>query len=73
MEVNGLGRFLILLGMALAAAGAWILWGPRVPWLGKLPGDLSFGGEHWRIYLPLGTSLLVSLALSLLLWLLNRK
>jgi hypothetical protein len=70
---GALGRLLILFGVILVLAGAWLLWGPRVPWLGRLPGDLSFGGAGWRVYLPLGTSLLLSLVLSLLLRLLSRR
>jgi hypothetical protein len=39
--------------------------------LGRLPGDLSFGGSGWRVYLPIGTSILLSIALSLLFALIN--
>jgi hypothetical protein len=67
------GRLLILFGVILVLAGAWLLWGPRIPWLGRLPGDFSFGGASWRVYVPLGTSLLLSLVLSLLLWALSRR
>ena len=67
------GKLLLVFGAALAVLGALLAFGPRIPWLGRLPGDLSFGGEHWRVYLPLGTSLLLSLLLSLLFWVLNRK
>lgn len=70
---GALGRVLILFGLILVVAGAWLLWGPRVPWLGRLPGDFSFGGAGWRVYIPLGTSLVLSLVLSLLLWLLSRR
>jgi DUF2905 family protein len=67
------GRLLMLFGIAFIAVGAWMRWGPRVPWLGHLPGDLTFGGEGWRFYLPLVTSLLLSLLLTLLLWILRRR
>jgi len=75
MEVamQDFGKLLLVFGAALAVLGALLAFGPRIPWLGRLPGDLSFGGEHWRVYLPLGTSLLLSLLLSLLFWVLNRK
>jgi hypothetical protein len=66
-----LARWLIILGLVLVVTG--LLW----PWLGKLglgrfPGDIVIERENLRLYLPLTTSLLVSLALSLILWLLNR-
>ena len=44
-----------------------------MPWLGRLPGDFRFGGPNWKVYIPLGTSLLLSLVLSLLFWALRRR
>ena len=66
-----MSRFLILLGLVLLAAG--LLW-PLLAklGLGRLPGDFVIERESFRLYLPLGTSLLISLALSLVFWLLNR-
>ena len=66
-----MSRFLITLGIILVAAG--LLW----PWLsrlglGRLPGDIVIERENVRIYLPLMTSLLASLVISLILWLLSR-
>ena len=69
----GIGRTLLVLGIVLALVGLLLMFVPRVPWLGRLPGDFSFGGESWRVYIPLGTSLLISLVLSLVLWLFNRR
>lgn len=71
--MTGLGRLLILFGLVLVAAGGLLLLAPRVPWLGRLPGDFSFGGQGWRVYVPLGSSLVLSVLLSLLLWLLGRR
>jgi len=71
--MQDLGKLLLVFGVALVFLGAFLAFGPRIPWLGRLPGDLSFGGEHWRVYLPLGTSLLLSALLSLLFWVLNRR
>lgn len=70
--MNGLGRSLIMLGLLLAALGVLISLAPRLPWLGKLPGDIFVKREQFSFYLPLTTSLLVSLALSLLFWLFRR-
>ena len=64
----GFGRLLVLLGLVVAAVGrVWIL-APAVPWLGRLPGDLRLERENYRLYFPLATCLLLSLALSLLVW-----
>ena len=71
-DPHTLGRFLVLLGGALLALGLLLSFGPRVPWLGRLPGDLSFGGPGWRVYVPLGTCLVLSLVLTLVARLLRR-
>jgi hypothetical protein len=62
-------RFLIVLGLVLLAAG--LLW-PFLGRLGRLPGDIVIEGETYRVYLPLMTGLIASLALSALLWLFAR-
>lgn len=67
------GRALLVLGAALFLVGAVLTWGPRIPWLGRLPGDFRFGGPSWKVYIPLGTSVLLSLVLSLLFWALRRR
>jgi hypothetical protein len=72
-EFGALGRLLVLLGLVLMMIGALMAWGPRVSWLGRLPGDFAFGGPSWRVYLPLGTCLLLSLILSLILRLFARR
>jgi hypothetical protein len=73
--MSSLGRTLLVVGLALAAVGAALVLAERVPWLrlGRLPGDLRIEREHFRLYLPLATSLLLSLVLSLLFWLFGRR
>lgn len=64
-------NLLITLGIVLLVAG--LLW-PLLQklGLGRLPGDIVIERGNFRLYLPLGTSILISLVLSLLFWLLNR-
>lgn len=64
-------RLLIMFGLVLVALG--LLW-PVITklGLGRLPGDIVIERENFRLYLPLGTSLLISVVLSLILWLVNR-
>lgn len=73
MPLDDLGRTLLVLGLALAGLGALLLLAGHVPWLGRLPGDLSFERDNVRVYLPLATSLLLSLLLTILLNLLARR
>jgi len=61
-----------LAGLLLLAAGLVVSFSSRVPWLGKLPGDFTFRSGGLTVYFPLATCLLVSLALSLLSYLLRR-
>lgn len=72
-DMTGMGRVLILLGVVLLVAGIVLALGAKIPWLGRLPGDFSFGGSNWRVFIPLGTSILVSVVLTLILWLVGRK
>lgn len=66
-----IGRWLIAIGVALVVIGLlWPVLG-RLG-LGRLPGDIVIEREHFRFYFPVVTSLLVSIVLSLLFWLLNR-
>lgn len=75
-EWTAIGKLLIGIGVGIAVLGALLLAGDRVPglgavfsWLGKLPGDLSFKRDNVSFYFPLATSLLLSLVLSLLFYL----
>lgn len=60
-------RFLITAGVVLLVAGLLWPWLSRLPW-GRLPGDIAIEREGFSFYFPLGTSLVVSVLLSLLLW-----
>jgi len=67
-----LGRILIVAGLALATIGL-LLYFARPLRLGALPGDLTFSGRGWQIAVPLGTSLLLSIVLTIVLNVLLRR
>lgn len=69
---GGLGKALVAVGLATAALGGLLLLVGKVPFLGRLPGDLVVRRPGFTFYFPLGTSLLLSALLSLLLWLFRR-
>ncbi len=69
---DGLGKLLIVAGIALAVIGAVIVLAGKIPWLGRLPGDFRIEREHFSFYFPLTTSILVSVVVSLVFWLLRR-
>ncbi len=67
-----LGRALLILGAVIAVVGALLFFGARLPFrLGRLPGDIIHRGEHTTFYFPIVSCLIVSIVLSLLLWLFN--
>ncbi|MCC6367915.1 MAG: DUF2905 domain-containing protein [Bryobacterales bacterium] len=72
--MEGLGRSLVILGLLIAGVGLLLMLGGRLPFrIGRLPGDIVYKGKNTVFYFPLMTSLLISLALSLVFWLLGRK
>ena len=71
--VSELGRALIVLGVVVAVVGVVLVLFDRVPWIGRLPGDIHVQRGHWTFYFPLGTSILLSVVLTLVLWLIGRR
>ncbi|MGH7558530.1 MAG: DUF2905 domain-containing protein [Gemmatimonadota bacterium] len=65
--MGGLARFLIVFGLISVVMGLILLAGHRIPFLGRLPGDLLFQKGGATIYIPLATSLVLSIVLTLLL------
>ena len=61
-----LGRMVMIAGAVLLVVGALLTLGGRLPWLGRLPGDIVVERENFRFYFPLATSIIVSIILSLL-------
>lgn len=72
-RMEGLARFLILLGVVAVVAGVVLLFLPRIPWLGRLPGDIVVQRERITFYFPIVTSIVVSIVLTVLLNLFFRR
>jgi hypothetical protein len=71
--MTDLGKVLLVLGLVMAAAGLlFLLLGRTNLPLGRLPGDIVYRGKHTTFYFPLATSILVSVVLSLVLYLIGR-
>jgi hypothetical protein len=69
---EGLGRLIIVVGLAVVVVGIIVSFA-RTLRLGSLPGDLHWSGRGWQIWVPLGTSLLLSLVLTIILNLFLRR
>ncbi len=70
--MNGLGKTLIILGFLVVLLGVVITLAGKLPWLGRLPGDIYVKRDRYTFYFPLATSILLSLLLSFILWLFRR-
>ncbi len=63
-----IGKLLIVFGLILAAVGLLLLFSDKIPWLGRLPGDITVKRDNFTFYFPLATCFLISIILSLILW-----
>jgi len=70
--MSGFGRALIYLGLVLVALGLIFSFGGKIPWLGHLPGDIYIQRERFTFYFPLTTCILISVIISLVLYLFRR-
>lgn len=66
-----IGKMVLFVGLGMTALGGLLYLLGRLG-LARLPGDVSFGGKNWRIYLPIGTCVLLSIVLTLILYLVHR-
>jgi hypothetical protein len=71
--LHQIGRLLIIIGIVCAAVGGLILFSGKLPWLGRLPGDIIVQKKNVTFYFPLMTGILVSIIFTLLLWLFGRR
>ncbi len=72
--MTDLGRLLIGIGLLLVVCGAVaLLLGRTGMPLGRLPGDFAWRGKHATVYFPLGTSILISVVLTVVFWVLSRR
>ncbi len=68
-----LGKFFVIAGLLLVALGGLMFLVGKVPFLGRLPGDIVIVRENFRFYFPLTTCLLLSALVTLVAWLLGRR
>jgi predicted membrane channel-forming protein YqfA (hemolysin III family) len=67
-----IGRLLIVGGIVLAIVGVVMVLAPNIPFLGRLPGDIRFESENVRVFIPIGTMIVVSIILTILLNVIGR-
>lgn len=74
MEPFGsIGKILIIFGLIMLAVGGTMYFAWRIPWIGRLPGDIYIQRRNFIFYLPLTTCIIISILLSLVLWFFSRR
>ncbi len=71
--IQYIGKFLIIAGITAVAIGGLFLLAGKIPWIGRLPGDIIIQKKNFTFYFPLATGILLSLLLTFILWILRRK
>jgi hypothetical protein len=71
-DLSNFGRLLLTFGIGIALIGGLLMLGGRIPWLGRLPGDIRIERDGFSCFIPLATSIILSLLLTLLLNLILR-
>lgn len=71
--MDSLGKMLILFGVVLVLLGGLLLLAGKIPFIGRLPGDIIIRRENWSVYFPVTTSILISILLTLLFSLFSRR
>lgn len=67
-----IGKLLLIVGVVMIAAGTLLFFGARLPFrLGRLPGDISYQGKSGSFYFPIVTCIVLSVAFTLILWVIN--
>lgn len=72
-EFGGLGRALIIAGLSLVLFGLFFVFFSKIPFLGKLPGDIHIARKNFTFYFPLASCIVLSALVSLILWLWSRR
>jgi len=65
------GKLLVLFGLMIVGIGVLLMFFDKIPFFGKLPGDISIKKENFQFYFPITTSIVISIAVSLIVWLVS--
>jgi len=72
-RMQHIGKVLIVTGAVISLIGAALFLSDRIPWFGKLPGDILIERKNFTFYFPLATSIVISILLTILFWLFGRR
>ncbi len=67
-----LGKMLIILGAVIILIGLGFIFADKIPYIGRLPGDIYVKRERWSFYFPITTSIIISIVLTIIMWLFRK-
>lgn len=71
--IQHIGRLLLVIGVIIAIVGLFFIYSGKIPLIGRLPGDIIIQRKNFTFYFPLATSIIVSLVLTVIVWILGRR
>jgi hypothetical protein len=71
VDMTPIGKMFVMLGGIIVAVGVLLMFFDKIPYIGKLPGDISIKKGNFQFYFPITTSILLSIILSVILWLIS--
>lgn len=72
-ELGAFGKILIFFGIIMIVVGVVLLIGNKIPFLGKLPGDIAVQKKNFGFYFPITTCIVISIIISLIMWLFGKR
>ncbi len=69
--MSSFGKLLLVFGCVIAGIGMLLMFSDKIPFLGKLPGDINIKKDNFQVYIPITTSIIISIVLSLVMWLIS--
>ncbi len=73
IDLSGVAKVIILVGAIMVMMGIIVLFADRIPWLGKLPGDIYIQRENFTFYFPVMTCIIVSILLSVIFYFITKR
>ena len=72
-ELSAFGKILIFFGIIMIVVGGLFLFGSKIPFIGRLPGDITIQRKNFSFYFPITTCIIISIVFSLIMWLLRKR
>lgn len=72
-EFSALGKILIFFGIIMIVVGGLFMFGSKIPFIGRVPGDIAIQKKNFSFYFPITSSIIISIILSFLMWLLSKR